>query len=125
MKKIAIEEHFYTQNYVAHLMSRRHPPLLEIAENKQGSKYLKLGLLKYPASLLNELLDLGEGRLKQMDESGIDMQVLSLGNPGVEAFDIPTGKRMARETNDELFQILLAAPLASSFLAIPKAYSPE
>jgi len=125
MKKIAIEEHFYTQNYVAYLMSRRRSPRLEITEDQAGSRYLKIGFLKYPASLLSALLDLGEGRLKQMDESGIDMQVLSLGNPGVEAFDASTGKRMARETNDELSQVIQKYPdRFSGFAAIP-AQEPE
>ncbi len=48
----------------------------------------------------NKLADLGEGRLKEMDEAGIDYAHLSLGAPGAEAFELETSKRIARDAND-------------------------
>ena len=41
--------------------------------------------------ICNKLLDIGEGRLKDMDANGIDVQVLSLTAPGLEALDAETG----------------------------------
>ena len=50
----------------------------------------------------NALTDLGEGRIKLMDEAGIDVAVLSLSAPGIEQFEPLTGTKLAREANDEL-----------------------
>jgi hypothetical protein len=43
---------------------------------------------------------MGEGQLKEMDKVGIDMAILSLGNPGVDAFNASGGKTWAKKTND-------------------------
>jgi 2,3-dihydroxybenzoate decarboxylase len=48
------------------------------------------------------LLDLGELRLREMDEAGIDLQVLSHGAPGTQKMDADDAVRMARQTNDRL-----------------------
>lgn len=48
------------------------------------------------------LTDLGEGRIKLMDEAGIDVAVLSLSAPGIEQFEPREGTRLAKEANDEL-----------------------
>jgi len=63
----------------------------------------------YPGTL-SALSDMGEGRLKIMDEAGIDMVVLSLGNPGPEIFDASTGTALARKINDELHQVVIKYP---------------
>ena len=42
----------------------------------------------------------GDGRLADMDASGIDMQVLSLAVSGVEELDAATATALARDTND-------------------------
>jgi hypothetical protein len=60
--------------------------------------------------LLNRLLDLGEGRLKVMDENGIDVQMLSLTIPGVEQLDPQTGTALARKTNDALSAVMKRYP---------------
>src|ERR1700690_1701125 len=46
--------------------------------------------------------DLGEIRIKDMDDSGIDMQVVSLTSPGVQLFDPATATSLAERCNDEL-----------------------
>jgi len=46
--------------------------------------------------LLARLQDLGEGRLAAMDKGGIEMQLLSLAGPGVEAVDAREQKRVDR-----------------------------
>jgi len=43
--------------------------------------------------------DLGEIRLKDMDDSGIDIQVLSLTSPGVQIFDPATATSLATRFN--------------------------
>lgn len=46
--------------------------------------------------------DLGDIRLKDMDDTGIDIQVLSLTSPGVQIFDPKTASSLATRFNDEL-----------------------
>jgi len=48
------------------------------------------------------LPDLGEARLKSMDEAGITVEVLSNSGPGPDLVPGPDGVAMAREINDHL-----------------------
>ena len=51
----------------------------------------------------DQLLNLGEGRLREMDEAGIDTQVLSLlAQPHIQRFEPSIAKTWARRTDDEL-----------------------
>ena len=52
--------------------------------------------------VLDRLCDLGEKRITEMDEAGIDVQVLSLSAPGVEQMEPSDAIAMARDTNDYL-----------------------
>jgi hypothetical protein len=52
------------------------------------------------AKLLGPLCDIGEGRIKAMDEAGVTMQVLSLTSPGTEQLDAAEAIALARESND-------------------------
>jgi 2,3-dihydroxybenzoate decarboxylase len=52
--------------------------------------------------LVSRLLDLGEQRLRDMDASGIDMQLLMLTAPGVQVFDAATANSLAVDSNDQL-----------------------
>ncbi len=120
MKRIAIEEHFYTQEYFDYLTSRKDPPRLEITKDEKGNQIEKLEVFTLAPGVLNELLDIGDGRLRQMDEDGVDMQVLSLMNPGVEAFDVSIGKTLAEKTNDEVAGVVKKYPdRFAGFAALP------
>jgi 5-carboxyvanillate decarboxylase len=63
------------------------------------------------------LLDLGEGRLRGMDAAGIDMQILSLGSPGVQNFAAPDAVALARLANDRLTEAIKAHPTRYAGLA--------
>jgi 2,3-dihydroxybenzoate decarboxylase len=52
-----------------------------------------------------------------MEEAGIDMQILSLVSPGVQAFDAATGTRMARKINDGLYKVVQKYPKKFAGLA--------
>jgi len=107
MKRIAIEEHFFTEGYLTYLRGRKDYPRLETVKVEHGEmEWLCLApgcALPSTSHLQRGLLDVEEGRLKLMDETGIDMQVLSLSFPGVEALDPSDASVMAREVNDEIF----------------------
>lgn len=114
MKKIAIEEHFYTEGYINYLRSRKEAPRREIIE--QNGKKMERNWLSANAFRLidpeqpSKITDLGEGRLKEMDETGIDMQVLSLSFPGIEAFDASDATAVAKTVNDELSEAVKRYP---------------
>ena len=56
------------------------------------------------------LLDLGELRLQEMDEAGIDIQVLSHCPPGAQAFDKDEAQERAQGVNNRLFEAVQARP---------------
>ncbi len=60
--------------------------------------------------LVERLLDIGERRIADMDESGIDMQILALTSPGVQVFDAPTAGALACAVNDRLADAVRAHP---------------
>lgn len=121
MKKIAVEEHFLTESYVNYLFSRKEFPKRDIIE-KNGKKFVRSWWSLSDYRLVepggpSKITDLGEGRIKEMDEAGIDMQVLSLGFPGVEMFDAADGTALAREVNDELSEAVGRHPKRFAGLA--------
>jgi predicted TIM-barrel fold metal-dependent hydrolase len=64
--------------------------------------------------------DLGELRLKEMDEAGIDVQVISHGAPSTQRLDAETAVRLARNVNDRLAQAIAVHPdRFAAFAALP------
>lgn len=129
MKKIAIEEHFYTKDYVKYLFSRTEFPRREFIE-QQGKKYVRewwspTAFRLFNTDEPNPLLDLGEGRLKAMDEAGIDMQILSLSFPGVEMFSAEDGPEVAKGINDELSDSVKKYPKRFAGLAAIAPQNPS
>ena len=60
-------------------------------------------------NFLDGLLD-DERRLKEMDEFGVDMQVLALTAPGVQMFDADTATELAALANDRLAALVAKHP---------------
>ncbi|MFH1651632.1 MAG: amidohydrolase family protein [Chloroflexota bacterium] len=110
MKKIAIEEHFSTEeqiNLLQKIMTNTYP-VPGVVEEEEYVKY-EAGWARSPLDgtergsiVKRTLLDIGEGRIKEMDKTGIDMQVLSLVSPGVQMLDAAAGTALARNVNDHL-----------------------
>mgnify|MGYP001495214450 CR=1 FL=1 len=66
------------------------------------------------------LTDVGELRLREMDEAGIDVQVLSHGAPATQRLDPETAVRLARGANDRLHATIQAHPTRfAGFAALP------
>jgi len=69
--------------------------------------------------------DLDDVRIKDMDDNGIDMQVVSLGSPGVQIFDPVEASAMARSFNDQLAEGIARHPDRFVGLAAFSPLDPE
>ena len=78
---IALEEHYYDA---------------EVVEQFKGRD------ARNPLAISEKLYDLGEIRLREMDNAGIDLQVLSHGAPSTQRMDAETSIRVSKAANDRL-----------------------
>jgi predicted TIM-barrel fold metal-dependent hydrolase len=94
---IALEEHYWDAEVAKHFRGGDQPP-----------------------GLRRRLDDLGALRLKEMDEAGIDVQVLSHGAPATQRLDAETAVPLARRANDRLHEAVRAHPgRFAAFAALP------
>ena len=110
MKRIDFEAHYYTEGYLNALSENRAYPRLVEDEQIKGRRLWYAPEVGQPFAqpLVEKLMDLGEGRLKTMDECGIDVQVLSLSAPGLEQLDPAVGSSPAGPSH-----CLSVAPITS------------
>jgi predicted TIM-barrel fold metal-dependent hydrolase len=120
MKKIAFEEHFTTEEqsgYIRDIIEKKYP----VKEVNREEEYMNLEIRWVPSSdqartltgsdtTMKKLLDTGAGRIKDMDEAGIDIQVLSLVSPGVQMLDTATAVSTMKRTNDYLVEVIKKRP---------------
>jgi uncharacterized protein len=122
MKRIDFETHFATQAWIDALYANPGYPRLERDPETQSLRlvYHPAAREPYGEPLLAKLVDLGEGRLRLMDEAGVDMAVISLTTPGVEQFEVAQSIAMARDANDVLAEAVAKHPdRYSGFCALP------
>jgi hypothetical protein len=87
MKKISIEEHFATEAYIDYLRSRRDVPKREFIEDDKGRTievewWAPSNFMVIDPNLTSRLCDLGEGRLRDMDEIACQPYIENLDNLG-------------------------------------------
>ncbi len=100
MRVVALEEHFM----LPELVQRIDPAA--IARRGFPPPETRLGF----ARQAEKLKELGESRLRDMDEGGISLQVLSVSGPGADLLEPGEGQRWAREANDALARAVAAHP---------------
>lgn len=115
MKRIAVEEAFVTEEIAAEW------------KKVLASKFVEPGFRMMGQTILGDdpgarrvharLVDVGAGRIAQMDADGIDMALLSLTSPGVQAFDAVTATQLAAHANDVLAAAVAANPARLAGLA--------
>ncbi|HXR95554.1 MAG TPA: amidohydrolase family protein [Rhizomicrobium sp.] len=76
-------------------------------------------------ALPRRFTDIGEGRIRDMDATGIDRQIISLTSPGVQIFDAATGTSLATSFNDELAAAIAKHPDRFSGLAAIAPQNPK
>jgi len=110
LRTITIEEHCLT-------------PALRDALGPQIHPYYPVHT--WPPALEERLADIGAGRIAEMDAAGIDMQVLSTAQPGLEHVDGARAVPVARAFNDGIAAAIAAHPdRFSGFAALPTADPP-
>lgn len=108
MRAIALEEHYASPAFMAALGS------------DFGKKYNQ-----YTPRVIGQLRDVDKRRLAEMDDAGVDVQVLSLVWPAVEGLGPAAAVKVARESNDFLAGAVKQHPdRLAGFAALPTS-SPE
>ncbi len=96
---IALEEHFWTP---------------ELRDTYTGFQAIKIKIAT------DRLDDLDELRLREMDEAGIDFQIISHVQPGVQIFEGPDAVALARRANDALYAAVQRHPTRfAGFATLP------
>ncbi len=110
MRTIAIEEHFLPR------------PLLDALPASRGDPSAR-----YRTAAGIKLLDIGTGRLADMDAAGIDVQVISaaVAAAPIESFDPAIGVPLARDCNDALADATRAHPTRLAGFALLPLQSPD
>ncbi len=107
MRIIALEEHITTPDIAA---AARMP-------GTPASDYLR--------SLGAKLLDVGDGRIADMDAAGIDLQVLSLSANTVDRLDSDAANALVRDANDRMAAAVQAHPGRFAAFATVALHEPE
>jgi hypothetical protein len=110
MRVVALEEHFS----VPALVRRIDPDAIQ----RRGFRARRLPTDR--PNPLEFLPEIGEKRLKSMDDAGITMGVLSNSGPGPDLVPGPDGVQIAREMNDHLAAAISSHPHRfAGFAALP------
>ena len=83
------------------------------------------GRVNFVQAVESKLLDLGQGRIAEMDAAGIDVQVLSLTGNGMDLLDGPTATALARDANDKVDAAVRAYPKRFAAFAALALQNPE
>ena len=115
LKRIAVEEAFVTEDIANEWKKVLASKFVEPGFRMMGNTIL--GEDPGARMVHSRLVDVGAGRIAQMDADGIDMAVLSITSPGVQAFDAVTATRLARDANDALAAAVKQHPTRFAGLA--------
>lgn len=115
LKRIAVEEAFVTEEIALEWKKVLASKFVEPGFRMMGQTIL--GDDPGARMVHSRLVDIGAGRIAQMDVDGIDVAILSITSPGVQPFDAVTATRLARDANDALAQAVRAHPTRLAALA--------
>lgn len=114
MRKIDVEAHFWTDEFVRYLRANKGTPRQEVVDDKRRRLWYDGSspdlVLTHGDKLEARLLELGEERVAHMDELDIAVQILSLSGPSVEQFEPKDGHAQAVAANDYLYEVIQKFP---------------
>ena len=104
-KRIATEEAWVTREIMDGYRDM-------ISKKKGDAGFLSLWgvFVEHGGILFDRLYEMGENRIKDMDATGIDMQLLLLTAPGVQVFPKGMAKSLAASSNDQLVDAIRKYP---------------
>jgi len=115
MRVITLEDHFSTE-----ANNKSLPPQGSVSGPYERHRWAEERSKQLGHDINTALFDLGAGRIKAMDEAGIDVQVMSLTTPGCQGADPEQALALAKETNDLLRDTIAKYPTRlSGFAAVP------
>jgi uncharacterized protein len=98
MKVIGLEEHYGLPAIYEAALKANDPYALVLETLKKAGHFPDGGKTGYPAGIY----ELGEGRIKAMDDAGIDVQILSYATPSAERLEPSLARGLTKEANDTL-----------------------
>ena len=98
MKIVALEEHFVTAE------------VLDAWGRLDGDERDMAVGQTTPPDIQRRLLDCGDERVRMMDESGVDVQVLSITTPGVQNLAPDDAVALAARTNNRAAEVVRSRP---------------
>lgn len=101
MRLIATEEAFAPIEYI--------DAFLKMTKGSTSATARYLSIYYSKAESVRQLTDL-DYRIAEMDEHGVDMHLLSITGPGVQAFDATLGSELAEIANDTLARAIAKYP---------------
>ena len=116
MRLIATEEAFAPSEYI--------DEYLKLTRNLDSAISRYLAIYYKKAESVRQLTDL-DYRIAEMDEYGVDMHLLSITGPGVQAFDATLGTELAIIANDKLAAAIARHPGRYAGLGAIAPQSPE
>ena len=121
VRRIATEEHFLTRDY----MDAVGRYMKVHADAEPGLSWLRNGFPPLEQFRPGERLLDFDLRLEEMDRDGIDRQVLSLMQPGVQVFAPAEGVAVSRDVNDQVADTVRKHPDRFAALATAPPQAPH
>jgi predicted TIM-barrel fold metal-dependent hydrolase len=105
------------------MLTKPNCPVIAIEEHywdrELSATYTGVEGVRNP-EMMNRLFDLGELRIKEMDEAGVDVQLISHGAPSAQKLTTPDAVAMVRRVNDRLAAAIAQHPTRfAGFATLP------